>query len=87
MKKSEELQSDAAKHINIDQKLVEEGISQLASEIRVLENWLEELKASDEADSEVLAARKSYHDMLRSRREMLSALNKHAKDSVQQSKP
>lgn len=87
MKKSEKLQSSAAKDINIDQKLVDEGIYQLASEIRVLENWLKELKASDDGDSEVLAARKSYHDMLRSRREMLSALNKHAKDSVQQSKP
>jgi len=86
MKKSEKLQSDTAKNINIDQKLVEEGISQLASEIRVLENWLDELKASDEADSEVLAARKSYHDMLRSRREMLTALNKHAKESAPQSK-
>ena len=86
MKKSEQLQSGAAKNINIDRKLVEEGISQLASEIRVLENWLEELKVSDDADSEVLAARKSYHDMLRSRREMLSSLNKHAKESVRQSK-
>ncbi len=86
MKKSEQLQSNAVKNINIDQKLVEEGIDQLSSEIRVLENWLEELKASDDGDSEILAARKSYHDMLRSRREMLSALNKHAKESVQQSK-
>lgn len=86
MKKSEQLQSNAVKNINIDQKLVEEGIYQLSSEIRVLENWLEELKASDDGDSEILAARKSYHDMLRSRREMLSALNKHAKESVQQSK-
>lgn len=86
MKKSEQLQSNAVKNINIDQKLVEEGIDQLSSEIRVLENWLEELKASDDGDSEILAAKKSYHDMLRSRREMLSALNKHAKESVQQSK-
>ncbi len=86
MKKSEQLQSNAVKNINIDQKLVEEGIDQLSSEIRVLENWLEELKASDDGDSEILAAKKSYHDMLRSRREMLSALNKHAKEGVQQSK-
>lgn len=79
MKKSEQSHSSAAENINIDQKLIEEGITQLASEITVLENWLNELEASDESDSEVLAARKSYHDMLRSRREMLSALNKHAK--------
>jgi len=87
MKKTEQLQSSDAKNIKIDQKLVEEGISQLASEIRVLENWLEELKVSEDAGSEVLNARKSYFDMLRSRREMLSALNKHAKESVQQYKP
>ena len=79
MKNSEELQSSADKNINIDEKLIEEGITQLASEIKVLEDWLEELEISDHGDSEVVAAKKSYNDMLRSRREMLSALNKHAK--------
>ena len=79
MKNSEELHSSADKNINIDEKLIEEGIAQLASEIKVLENWLEELEISDDGDSEIVAARKSYNDMLRSRREMLSALNKHAK--------
>ena len=87
MKKNEQLQSSTVKNIKIDEKLVEEGIHQLSNEIRVLENWLDELKASDGGDSETLAASKSYHDMLRSRREMLSALNSHAKDDVQQSKP
>jgi hypothetical protein len=79
MKKSEPLQSSSIKDISIDQKLVEEGISQLSSEITVLENWLDELKTTGSKDSEAVAARKSYHDMLQSRREMLSALNKHAK--------
>jgi hypothetical protein len=79
MNNSEELRSSADKDINIDEKLIEEGIAQLASEIKVLENWLEELEVSDDGDSETVAARKSYNDMLRSRREMLSALNKHAK--------
>ena len=82
MKNSEELPSSADKNINIDEKLIEEGITQLASEIKVLENWLHELETSDNGDSEVVAARKSYNDMLRSRREMLSALNKHAKTGV-----
>ena len=82
MKNSEELHSSADKNINIDEKLIEEGIAQLASEIKVLENWLEELEISDDGDSEVVAARKSYNDMLRSRREMLSALNKHAKTGL-----
>ena len=65
--------------ISIDEQLIDEGISQLASEIKVLENWLAELEDSDTGNSDVLAARKSYNDMLRSRREMLSALNKHAR--------
>lgn len=71
----------AADEINIDQQLVAEGIAQLASEIKVLESWLKELESSTRADSDAEAARKSYHDMLRSRREMLSALNKHASKS------
>ena len=64
--------------IGIDQELVREGINQLASEIKVLESWLKELEQSAQEDSDKLAARKSYNDMLRSRREMLDALNKHA---------
>jgi hypothetical protein len=86
MKNSETLQSSADKEINIDEKLIEEGISQLASEIKVLENWLAELEASSNEDSEVIAARKSYHDMLKSRREMLSALNRHAKNPAHSQK-
>ena len=79
MKTTEQLQSSADSQINIDEKLVEEGISQLVNEINVLENWLEELEQSSNDDTEIIAARKSYHDMLQSRREMLSALSKHAK--------
>ena len=65
--------------IRIDQKLIEEGTAQLTSEIQVLEAWLQELEASDDSDAEVQAARKSYNDMLQSRREMLSSLAKQAK--------
>jgi len=65
--------------VSIDQKLIEEGTTQLTSEIEVLENWLLELESSDESDVEVVAARKSYSDMLRSRKEMLSTLAKQAK--------
>ncbi len=65
--------------VTIDQKLIEEGTAQLISEIAVLENWLAELDTVGKNDSEVAATRKSYHDMLRSRREMLSALAKQAK--------
>ena len=65
--------------INIDQKLIEEGTAQLTSEIEVLEAWLVELESSDGKDSEVIAAKKSYNDMLRSRKEMLSTLARQAK--------
>lgn len=82
MNNSESLHNSADDSINIDEKLIEEGIAQLASEIKVLEDWLAELESSDPGDSEVLAARKSYHDMLRSRREMLSALHKHNRDDA-----
>lgn len=66
-------------NISIDQKLVEEGTTQLNSEIQVLEAWLLELNTSDQGDSEIIAARKSYNDMLRSRKEMLISLTKQAK--------
>ena len=65
--------------VSIDQKLIEEGTAQLNSEIQVLEAWLTELDSSDKDNSEVLAARKSYNDMLSSRKEMLSTLAKRAK--------
>jgi len=65
--------------VSIDQKLIEEGTAQLNSEIQVLEAWLSELDSSDQENSEVLAARKSYNDMLSSRKEMLSTVAKQAK--------
>ena len=65
--------------ISIDQKLIDEGTAQLNSEIQVLESWLSELDSSDKENSEVLAAKKSYNDMLSSRKEMLSTLAKQAK--------
>ena len=72
-------QSDARDNVSIDQKLVEEGTIQLRNEIELLEVWLRELEDSDANDVEVIAARKSYNDMLRSRKEMLSTLAKQAK--------
>lgn len=78
MKNKRQKQADDAA-VSIDQKLIEEGTAQLNSEIQVLEAWLSELNSSDKEDSEVLAARKSYNDMLSSRKEMLSSLAKQAK--------
>ena len=64
--------------ITIDQQLIEEGKTQLSSEIEVLEAWLVELEEQDARDAETIAMRKSYDDMLRSRKEMLSSLTKQA---------
>ena len=72
-------ESDITDNISIDQQLIEEGTTQLNSEIQVLETWLRELDATDVNDVEVIAARKSYNDMLRSRKEILSTLAKQAK--------
>ena len=64
--------------ITIDQQLIEEGTTQLSSEIEVLEAWLVELEEQDARDAETIAIHKSYDDMLRSRKEMLSSLTKQA---------
>ena len=65
--------------ITIDQKLIDEGTAQLTNEIKVLESWLNELDASESANPESKAARKSYNDMLKTRKEMLNTLNKQSK--------
>lgn len=65
-------------NITIDQQLIEEGTRQLSCEIEVLEAWLIELEELDARDVESIATRKSYNDMLRSRKEMLSSLTKQA---------
>ncbi len=62
--------------LEIDQKLIAEGAMQLTGEIKVLEAWLRELDEAEEENDEILAVRKSYNDMLRSRKEMLSTLEK-----------
>lgn len=72
-------ESGITDNISIDQQLIEEGTTQLNSEIQVLETWLRELDGTDVNDVEVIAARKSYNDMLRSRKEILSTLAKQAK--------
>ena len=62
--------------LEIDQKLIAEGAMQLTGEIKVLEAWLRELDEAEEENEEIFAVRKSYNDMLRSRKEMLSTLEK-----------
>jgi hypothetical protein len=64
----------ADRQINIDHKLIQDGATQLSSEVDVLESWLGELKRECPLDHAVADARVAYNDMLRSRREMLNAL-------------
>ncbi len=52
---------------------VDEGLEQLDGEIRVLEEWLEELENRPD-DPVTREARQSYQDLLRSRRETRRAL-------------
>ena len=79
MNEKRQQHADDDAKVSIDQKLIEEGTAQLNSEIQVLEAWLSELDSSDQENAEILAARKSYNDMLSSRKEMLSTLAKQAK--------
>jgi hypothetical protein len=52
--------------MDIDAALIAEGTAQLNKEIKVLEAWLAELEGESARDSQTLAARKSYSDMLTS---------------------
>ena len=56
--------------------LRDQGAQQLKAEIKLIEGWLEDLNETREDNPESLAARKTYHDMLRSRNDLLDALNK-----------
>ena len=56
--------------------LVQRGKFQLDAEIRILESWLSQLEETRKDNPESLAARKTYGDMLQSRRDLLAALQK-----------
>ena len=58
-------------------ELVLRGKQQLEGEIRILESWLLQLDETRKDNPESLAARKTYGDMLQSRKDLLSALQKH----------
>ncbi|MDX1490057.1 MAG: hypothetical protein R3332_02135 [Pseudohongiellaceae bacterium] len=64
----------ASSDVSIDPQLIEQGTAQLAGEIELLKNWIEEIEQSGDASPEALDALSAYKDMLSSRNEMLSAL-------------
>ena len=62
---------------SISAELYQRGTAQLESEIRILEGWLAELDETRGDNPYSLAARKSYGDMLQSRRDLLQSLQRH----------
>ena len=53
--------------------------SRLEAEIRLIRGWLEDLNETREDNAESMAARKTYHDMLRSRNDLLEILEQKKK--------
>ncbi len=58
-------------------ELVQKGKTRLEAEIRLIESWLAQLEGTRSDNSEMLAARKTYMDMLQSRRDVLHSLQRH----------
>lgn len=58
---------------SVEPDLLEQGIAQLTLEIRTLQDWIADLD-NDPDSTDDTEPRKSYEDMLRSRREMLVSL-------------
>ncbi|GFZ84130.1 hypothetical protein GCM10011403_29610 [Pseudohongiella nitratireducens] len=63
---------DRSSSSGLDSQLLKQGIKQLELEIQTLTGWLQALGPSE------AEPRLAYEDMLRSRREMLSTLQKQA---------
>ena len=61
----------------ISAELYQKGTTQLETEIKILEGWLAELDETRGDNPYSVAARKSYGDMLQSRRDLLKSLQKH----------
>ena len=56
--------------------VVVQATQQLEREIRLIEGWLTELEGTSRDNPEALSARKSYGDMIQSRRDLLQTLQK-----------
>jgi hypothetical protein len=69
----------------ISAELYQKGSTQLETEIRILEGWLNELDETRGDNPYSVAARKSYGDMLQSRRDLLKTLQKHRPSAIPKS--
>lgn len=52
------------------------AIKQMEREISLIESWLAELEETSKDNPEALSARKSYGDMIQSRKDLLQTLKK-----------
>lgn len=59
----------------LEPELVLRATTQLEQEIRLIEGWLAELEEASRDNSEALSARRSYGDMIQSRKDLLEKLN------------
>jgi hypothetical protein len=62
---------------DLSPELVQKGKTRLEAEIRLIEGWVAQLEGTRSDNSEMLAARKNYGDMLQSRRDLLQSLQRH----------
>ena len=65
--------------VSIDPELIRRGEQQLRSEISLLKQWLQALRASSDQSTFNSNQISTYQDMLRSRQDMLEILRKQAK--------
>ncbi len=61
----------------ISPELRQQALEQLNGEIRLIESWLSDLDETSEDNTASLHARKTYQDMLQSRRDLLDGLKQH----------
>jgi hypothetical protein len=70
---------------SISAELYQRSTTQLETEIKILEGWLAELDETRGDNPYSLAARKSYGDMLQSRKDLLKSLQRHRSTPTRQS--
>jgi hypothetical protein len=67
----------APDNTELSPELVQKGKTRLEAEIRLIEDWMAQLEGTRPDNTEMLAARKNYMDMLQSRRDLLQSLQRH----------
>jgi len=79
LKQSGSLMQDrrqSSEHSALTPELAQQATLQLEREISLIEGWLAELDETSKDNPEALSARKSYGDMIQSRKDLLQTLKK-----------